>query len=163
MIGRKARLPALLNVMPPGWKEKRLSLRSLRELDGAVPATTAWIDDLTQRLGWKDRDKVYAALIATLHALRDWLPRDESIYIGAHLPPLLRGFYYEGWHGIEHPGKTRRAFLERIHDGVHREPGIDAEVVAKAVLALLASRLPEAEIENAKAVTPEDLHGLWPS
>jgi uncharacterized protein (DUF2267 family) len=53
--------------------------------------------------------------------------------------------------------------LERIQDGVHREPGIDAEQVAKVMLALLAARLPPAELENAKAATPEELHGLWPS
>lgn len=138
--------------------------RSTRELEGAVRATTEWLDDLMQRLGWQDRDNVYSALIAALHALRDWLPRDEAIYIGACFPPLLRGLYYEGWHPAGHVAtKSRRAFLERIHDGVHHEPGIDAEQVAKAVLALLAARLPPAELENAKAVTPEELHGLWPS
>jgi len=62
-------------------------------------------------------------------------------------------------HVIRHPPtKSRRAFLERIHDGEHREPGIDPEQVAKAVLALLAARLPAAEHENAKAATPEELH-----
>jgi uncharacterized protein (DUF2267 family) len=138
--------------------------RTLRELDNAVRATTEWIDDLMLRLGWQDRDKVYAAFIAALHALRDWLPRDEAIYVAACFPPLLRGLYYEGWHPAGHvTAESRRAFLERIHDGVHREPGIDAEHVAKAVLALLAARLPPAELENAKAATPEELHGLWPS
>ena len=141
-----------------------MTKRSVRELDNAVRATTDWIDDLMLRLGWQDRDKVYAALITALHALRDWLPRDEAIYIGACFPPLLRGLYYEGWHAAGHvTAKSRRAFLERIQDGVHREPGIDAEQVAKAVLALLAARLPPAELENAKAATPESLHGLWPS
>jgi uncharacterized protein (DUF2267 family) len=90
--------------------------------------------------------------------MREWLPRDEAIYIG--FPPLLRGLYYEGWHVTD---KSRRAFLERIQDGVHREPAIDAEQVANATLALLAARLPPAERENAKAATPEELHGLWPS
>ena len=141
-----------------------MTKRALRELDGVVQAAMDWVDDLMQRLGWQDRDKVYSALIAALHALRDWLPREEAIYIGACFPPLLRGLYYEGWHPAGRPPtKTRRAFLERIHDGVHREPGIDAEQVAKAVLALLAVRLPAAELENAKAATPEELHGLWPS
>jgi Uncharacterized conserved protein (DUF2267) len=80
-----------------------------------VRATTDWIDDLMLRLGWQDRNKVYAALIAALHALRDWLPRDEAIYIGACFPPLLRGLYYEGWHAAGHvTAKSRRAFLERI-------------------------------------------------
>jgi uncharacterized protein (DUF2267 family) len=61
------------------------------------------------------------------------------------------------------PTRSRGAFLERIHDGVHRDPGIDTEQVARAVFALLAARLPAAEIEDAKAATPGVLHNLWPS
>lgn len=141
-----------------------MTKRTLRELDDVVRATMDWIDDLLQRLGWQDRDNAYSALIAALHALRDWLPHEEAIFIGTCFPPLLCGLYYEGWHAAGHPPtKSRRAFLERIHDGVQREPGIDAEQVAKSVLALLAARLPAAELENAKAATPEELHGLWPS
>jgi uncharacterized protein (DUF2267 family) len=40
---------------------------------------------------------------------------------------------------------------------------VDAEQVARAVLALLAARLPAPELEDAKAVTPKELHNLWPS
>jgi uncharacterized protein (DUF2267 family) len=109
---------------------------------------------------WHDRDKVYVAPIAALHALHDWLRRDVAIYIGACFPPLLRGLYYEGWHAAGHvKAQSRCTFLKHIQDGVHREPGIDAEQVAKAVLALLAARLPPAELENTKAATPESLHG----
>ena len=53
--------------------------------------------------------------------------------------------------------------LERIHDSLHRDPGIDPEQVARAVLAMLMARLPAAEVEDAKAVSPKSLHNLWPS
>jgi uncharacterized protein (DUF2267 family) len=130
----------------------------------AVQATQDWIDALTQRLGWHDRQQVCRAFLATLHALRDAMARNQAIYLGAQLPTLLRGFYYEGWHPDGRSGaKSRGAFLERIHDGVHRDPGIDAEEVAHAVFALLAARLPEAELEDARAATPKPLHGFWPS
>jgi len=136
----------------------------LRDLDDATPAAREWVDDLTRRLNWHDRERVYLVLIAALHALRDSLGRDEAVYIGAYLPTLLRGLYYEGWHpGALPAARSRRAFLERIHDGVHRDPAIDAELVARAVFALLAARLPAAEIEDAKAATPRELHNLWPS
>lgn len=136
---------------------------TLQDLDTAAPAAKDWVDALMRRLDWHDRERVYLVLIATLHALRDCLGRDEAVYIGAHLPALLRGLYYEGWHPETHPAaRSRRAFLERIHDGVHRDPAVDAEQVARAVLALLAARLPAAEIEDAKAATPRDLHNLWP-
>jgi hypothetical protein len=49
------------------------------------------------------------------------------------------------------------------HDGLHRDPGVDAEQVARAMFALLAARLPTAEVEDAKAATPRELHNLWPS
>ena len=136
----------------------------LQDLRAAVSETEAWIDDIMRRLGWHDRERVYLVLLATLHALRDSLPQDEAIYIGAQLPPLLRGLYYDGWHPGAHPAaKSRSAFLERIHDGVHRDPAIDVEQAARAVFAALAARLPAGELEDAKAATPQPLHSLWPS
>ena len=139
-------------------------MTTISDLNAAVQAADDWIDDLMRRLGWQDRERVYLALLATLHALRDCLARDEAVYIGAQLPTLLRGLYYEGWHPSARPAmRSRGAFLERIHDGVHRDPGVDTEQVARGVFALLAARLPTAEIEDAKAATPSVLHNLWPS
>ena len=118
----------------------------------AVKAAEDWIDDLQRRLGWHDRDRTYHALLATLHPLRDSLMRDEAIYVGAQPPPLLRALLYEGWYpGSRGGARTRAAFLERIRDGVHRDPGIGAEEVTRAVFAMLAARLPEA---SSKAPRP---------
>jgi len=136
----------------------------MQDLNQALQATQEWIDALMQRLAWRDRERVCQALLSTLHALRDALARNEAVYLGAQLPTLLRGFYYEGWHPDRRvPVKSRSAFLERIHDGLHRDPGVDADEVAHAVFALLAARLSEAELEDAKAATPKPLHGFWPS
>jgi uncharacterized protein (DUF2267 family) len=52
--------------------------------------------------------------------------------------------------------------LERVRESVHRDPGIDAEQVARVVLALLAERLPAPELEDVRAVTPKALRALWP-
>ena len=138
-------------------------MSEIKELSIAVKAVDDWIDDLQRRLGWHDREKVYRALLAALHGLRDSLVRDEAVYVGAQLPPLLRGLYYDGWHpGARRATRSRTAFLERVHEGVHRDPGVDAEEVVRAVFALLAARLPAAEVDDAKAATPRSLH-LWPS
>lgn len=80
---------------------------------------------------------------------------DRALFRGKHM--ALAG------HEKRRQPASRDAFLERIHDGVHRDPGIDTEQVARAVFALLAARLPAAEIEDAKAATPSVLHNLWPS
>ncbi len=139
-------------------------MTAIQELNASVRATEDWVDDLMCRLGWHDRERGYLALLAALHALRDCLPRDEAVYVGAQLPPLLRGLYYEGWHpGGRRRAENRSAFLDRIHDGVHRDPAVDTEEVARAVFALLAVHMPAAELEDAKAATPKTLHNLWPS
>jgi uncharacterized protein (DUF2267 family) len=139
-------------------------VNAIVDIDAAIYETESWIDELTRRLGWHDREHAYRALLATLHALRDSLPRDEAIYLAAQLPPLLRGLYYEGWHPSAHPAaKSRSAFLTRIHDGVRRDRGVDPEQVARAVFAMLSERLPPAEVEDARAATPSALHNLWPT
>ncbi len=139
-------------------------MTGIREFDGAIAAADEWIDDLTKRLVWRDREKVYSALIATLHALRDNLPAHEAVFLGDYLTIMLRGRYYEGWRLAKYSAfKSRDAFLERIREGVHHDPGIDAEQVARAVLALLADRLPASELEDVKAVTPKALRSLWPT
>ena len=139
-------------------------MSEIQDFHAAVQSAEEWLDDVMKRLKWHDRSRAYLALVAALHALRDCFERDGVIYLGASLPVLLRGFYYEGWHGGRGLAtKKRDVFLARIHDGVHRDPAVDPEHVARAVLALLAARLPAAEIEDAKGATPKELHNLWPS
>ena len=139
-------------------------MREIKELGRAVAETDAWIDDLAERLGWRDRGKTYGALIGALHGLRDALPRAEVVYLGAQLPALLRGLYYEGWRpGAHRAAQSVNALCARIHEAVDHDPGIDPEAAARAVLALLAARLPASDIEDVIAATPKALHALWPS
>ena len=140
-------------------------MKGIQTLDTAVGATEEWVNALMARLGSQDKERTYLALLAALHALRDALPRDEAGYLGVQLPVLLRGLYFEGWHPASHiqRAKSRSPFVERIQEGVHRDPGIDAEGVAHAVFALLAERLPPGEVEDAKAATPEALRMFWPA
>jgi uncharacterized protein (DUF2267 family) len=139
-------------------------MTAIRDFSTAVQETQHWVDDFMHRLGWHDRERAYAALLAALHAIRDCLGRDEAVHVAASMPPLLRGLYFDGWHPSGHvASRTLSTFLQRVHDGVHRDPAVDAEQVAKAAFALIAEHLPAAELESAKAATPTALHNLWPS
>jgi len=139
-------------------------MTDIPEFDAAIRTGEEWLKDVRGRLGWQHADRVYLAFLVTLHALRDHLPTAETVRLGAALPPLLRGFYFEGWYPRGRPVRRvgREAFFARIHEGVHRDPGIDPEAVVRAVFAVLAERITGAEIEEIKARTPEQLRGLWP-
>lgn len=129
-----------------------------------VVVVRQWVSDLMARLDWRHRKASYHALVAILHAFRDCLAREDAVRLGVALPPLVRGLYFEGWHGSRGPApaRTRQGFLERLHEAVGRDPGVDPEQYAKGFFALLASRLPPAEAENARAATPLPLHVFWP-
>jgi uncharacterized protein (DUF2267 family) len=117
-----------------------------------------------QALGTEDRQRAYLALRATLHALRDRLTVEEVAQLGAQLPMLIRGFYYEGWDPTGKPLRVRQKeqFLARIEEQFKGDDRIDPERVARAVFTVLANRVTEGEIEDVKHVLPSEIRDLWP-
>jgi uncharacterized protein (DUF2267 family) len=103
-------------------------------------------------------------LRAVLHALRDRLTVEEVAQLGAQLPMLIRGFYYEGWDPTGKPSKIRQReqFLSRIGQQFKGDNSVDPEQVARAVFTVLAKRISEGEIEDVKHVLPEEIRDLWP-
>jgi len=84
----------------------------------------AWLSDLCDELNWNDRQKAYRAMRATLHALRDRLPMDEAVQLGAQLPMLVRGLYFEGWKPSATPNKAldRAEFLAAVGEAFRDRP-----------------------------------------
>jgi uncharacterized protein (DUF2267 family) len=141
-----------------------MSATGLEVFDTTVHKTNAWLNDLLQELGWQDKHGAYLAMRATLHALRDRLTVDEAAQLGAQLPMLIRGFYYEGWDPSDKPLRERHRaqFLERIESEYRGGAPIDPERVSRAVFAVLARRVSEGEIEDVRQVLPAEIRDLWP-
>jgi uncharacterized protein (DUF2267 family) len=101
---------------------------------------------------------------ATLHALRDRLTVEEVAQLGAQLPMLVRGFYYEGWNPTGKPLKERHReeFLARIALELRKDDPTDPETIARSVFAAIAKRVTAGEIEDVKHVLPADIRQLWP-
>ena len=82
-----------------------MSATGLEVFDKTVQTTNAWLKEIMEATGL-DRRRAYRVLAAVLHALRDRLTVDEVAQLGAQLPILVRGLYYDQWH---HPsGKPER-------------------------------------------------------
>jgi uncharacterized protein (DUF2267 family) len=143
-----------------------MSVTGLDVFDTTVHKTVSWLNDLMQLLGWHDRHKAYVALRATLHALRDGLTVKEVAQLGAQLPMLIRGFYYEGWDPADNDKRLteyhQEQFLAEVKRQFRREDGIDPKEVARAVFTVLAKRVSEGEIEDVKHILPGRVRALWP-
>jgi uncharacterized protein (DUF2267 family) len=138
-----------------------MSMTGLEAFDSTVHKTNRWLNELMEILEWRDKHKAYMAMKAALHALRDRLTVDEAAQLGAQLPMLMRGFYYEGWDPSNKPLKERHR--EQFYALVARElDAYDSRQVVTAVFTLLANRISEGEIEDVKQVLPSELRELWP-
>ena len=84
-----------------------MSTSGVAALDHSVQETNVWLRAVAEQLHFEDRQRAYNALRAVLHALRDRLPPEVAVHLGAQLPMLVRGLYYEGWHMAGKPTKER--------------------------------------------------------
>jgi uncharacterized protein (DUF2267 family) len=141
-----------------------MSTTGLDVFDRTVQKTNSWLHDLMQVLQWADKHKAYLALRATLHALRDRLTVEETAQLGAQLPMLVRGFYYEGWDPTDKPLRVRdkEQFLAGIEQQFKDDDSVDPGVVARAVFFVIEDRVSQGEIEDVKQVLPAEMRDLWP-
>lgn len=141
-----------------------MSAAGLESIDHTVQLTHIWINDLDSRLGWENKHRSYRLLRTVLQALRDWLPVNEAVDLGAQLPELLRGVYYEHWRPSTTPVKHRKKseFLARIADAFRNDPISSTSNAVTAVFELLSDKIAAGEIKDVRHELPADIRVLWP-
>lgn len=141
-----------------------MSVTAIPHIEATVHTANVWIKELAQELGWDDRQRTYHALRAVLHALRDRLTVDEAADLGAQLPLLIRGLYYEGWDPSCTPVKERHkeAFLHHIAAAFPHDRQVYPEGIAWAVFQLLERHISAGEIKDVLHVLPREIRSLWP-
>lgn len=141
-----------------------MSTTGLEAFDTTLQKTQGWFKDVMEELGWDDRHKAYLALRTVLHALRDRLVVEEAVQLGAQLPMLIRGFYYEGWKPSGKPVKERHRedFLATIAYAFRNDLSPAPQAIARAVFTVLTRRITEGEIEDIKHLLPKELREMWP-
>ena len=138
----------------------------LEVFDASLQKTQVWLNDLMSELGWEKKPQnACLALRTALHALRDRLTVEEAVHLGAQLPILIRGVYYEGWRLSGKPVKERHKseFLDHIAVAFRDDDTVDPEKVMRAVLKVIARHISEGEAENVKHLLPKTLQELWPA
>ncbi len=133
-------------------------------LDTSLQRTHEWLRDVGEELGIDNDRAAYAALRATLHALRDRLPVELVAHFGAEMPMLVRGLYYDGWHPSD--ARLKASHDEDVFNSVAAEllghdELEDVEAVVAAVLRVIDRRIATGQIERVLDAMPEKVRRLW--
>ena len=112
-----------------------------------IQDTNTWLKKLADDHHLGDRPDGYNALRAVLHVLRDRLTPEQAVHLGAQLPTLVRGIYYEGWRLAGKPTNERQPdeFEKRAAAPLPPQFPRDALGVMKRVFDLLGTELDPGE------------------
>ena len=126
--------------------------------------TNSWVKEISDLLHWDDHHKAYHGLRAVLHALRDRLPIMEAVHLGAQLPMLVRGFYYEGWKPSATPikVKTLPEFYELVRQNFNADRNVNPMRLTEAVMGVLSAHISPGELQKLQGTFPEELKAIWP-
>jgi uncharacterized protein (DUF2267 family) len=140
-----------------------MSTAGVEAFDSTLQKTSQWLDDLMADMDWQDRQQAYSTLRAVLHVLRDRLTAEEAADLGAQLPMLIRGFYYDGWRPADKPLKYRRKeeFLDQVNEKYQRLQGTELERAVNTVFKILSKYVTKGEIEDIKSQLPPEVRALW--
>lgn len=111
-----------------------------------------------------DRQRAYHTLRAVLHALRDRLPLNLAAHLGAQLPLLVRGIYYDSWHPQPETSRERKQeeFLERVGAGLQGIRPVDVKQAAQVVFGVIGRHVSEGQAEKVRQALPKEIETLWP-
>jgi len=135
----------------------------LATLDHAPQVVAEWLNVLQRDLCWTDRDRAYRLLRATLHAIRDFLSVEDAAGLGAQLPLLIRGIFYEGWKPAHTPAHARSVddFLELAMRPFGEAPPLEPDIAVQAVFRLLRQKIGRGEYAQMAEAMRHPLRDLW--
>ena len=140
-----------------------MSALGLKIIDKAVSDANAWINEVDYRSDWSNKQRSYRLLRQVLHVIRDHLGVDEAAHLGAQLPTLIRGIYYEGWNPSATPVIERKAegFVERVQQAFETDPIGDVEHAIASVIDVLDAHVSAGELDDVKGTFNEKIKRLF--
>ena len=139
-----------------------MAATGLEVFDKTLQGTHIWLDEIMERLG-PDRHLAWRVLGAVLHALRDRVPLDLAAHVGAQLPLLVRGLYYDQFDPTRQPERirTEEGFLERVEEGLHGTRPMNVREATQAVFRVLSHHLDPGQVGKLVQALPLPVQELW--
>ncbi|MGM0738909.1 MAG: DUF2267 domain-containing protein [Bacteroidota bacterium] len=136
----------------------------IEEFNRIVKKAEFWVKDVAEEMNTDNMSAALQASRAALQALRDRLPANEAAHLGAQLPLLIAGYFYEGWKPVNTPTKERSVqdFLDKVQTNIDNlGHSLKADEVVKPVFSVLARKISEGEARDVRNALPEELREIW--
>jgi len=140
-----------------------MTTTGLDVFDKTMQITNVWLKEICEELG-PDRQVAWHILGAGLRTLRDRLEPDLAAHLGAELPLVVRGAYYDRYRPSEQPRLTRsRAeFVKCMEEDLQHMRPVDPDQALRCVFGVLSHHIPKGQVDKVRRALPEDVRELWP-
>lgn len=139
-----------------------MSTNGLEVFDKTIQTTHIWLNEITEVIG-PDRHLAWKVLSTVLHKLRDRLPVDVSAHLGAQLPLLIRGVYYDQYQPSKQPtsGRDLDEFVAEVQEWLADVRPVNARDAVDAVFPTLSRHVPEGQLVIVRNALPGSLRDRW--
>ncbi|HWI75948.1 MAG TPA: DUF2267 domain-containing protein [Sphingomicrobium sp.] len=140
-----------------------MSANGIDVFDKTLQTTNIWLDEIMEDLG-PDRKTAWRVLAIVLQKLRNRLPVGLAANLGAQLPILIRGIYYDQFRPEQLPVEcdTMEQFCAEVGEWLRDNRPVNPEQAVQSVFGLLSRHISEGEIGNVVQALPESIRKAWP-
>jgi uncharacterized protein (DUF2267 family) len=104
-------------------------------------------------------------LSTVLHKLRDRLTLNLAAHLGAQLPLIVRGVYYDQFEPGKMPSefRSREEFIAEVAEWLSDTRPVDPEEAIRSVFRVLSRHISEGQINKVRDALPKSLRQMWVS
>lgn len=139
-----------------------MSATGLDVFDKTIQTTNIWLGEIMEEIG-PDRQVAWKVLSTVLHRLRNRLPIGLAAHLGAGLPLLVRGVYYDMFEPAKLPSEcdTREEFVAEVAEWLADTRPVDPDLACRTVFGVLSRHLSAGQIDKVREALPKDLRTLF--
>ena len=139
-----------------------MSATGLDVFDKTVQTTNVWLNEIMEKIG-PDRRLAWKVLSVVLRKIRDRVPVELAAHLGAELPLLVRGVYYDQFEPAKQPTECRnfQEFMEEVGEWLTDARPVNVRDAIHAVFATLSRHVPAGQIRKIQEALPKEVRTSW--
>ena len=139
-----------------------MSANGLEVFDRTLETTHVWLKEIMADLG-PDKQVAWKVLSTVLHKLRDRLSINLAAHLGAQLPLLVRGVYYDQFEPQKMPSECRNRdeFVAEVAEWLSDTRPVDPEDAIRSVFRVLSRHISQGQVDHVKQALPRNLRQMW--